>query len=386
MRLLVTALSLSFASASAQFAAPPTTEPTGTVTGHVYLSGTGGPARLTSIALQPIEVKADDRPYEETKKDPQFRQFQTALDGSFTLTHIRPGTYYVVVKKPGYLSPFTQFSNAELVHPTPDVQQRIAAYLPTVTVSANNTAVMDMHLSRGASFSGTVRYDDGTPVIDTRVSVLQKDAKGKWKPIELASGGSTDDQGHYRITGLLAGDYRLRTDISINDTFVSSLIGSVNMMSSETHYSLDFYSGDTAHEKEAKTLHLENSQDMSSTDLTIPVSKLHQVSGAIVEARTGHPINSGKVSVYYDDGEKLATAQVEEDEPVFHLSFVPEGSYTLRVADAADISRQYVMRPQGTMPPYEIKEKVLQRYDKAEQPLLVQQDVNNLNIAVAPAK
>ncbi len=383
MRILSLALCLAAAAMSAQTSAP--VEPTGTVIGHVYLADTGGPARLTSIALQPIEVKSDDRPFAERNKD-TFHQYQTLLDGSYTIPHVRPGTYYVVVKQPGYLSPFAQFTNAELVRPTPEVQQRIAAYLPMVTVLANNTATLDVHLTRGASISGTLRYDDGTPVADSRVQVLQKDAKGKWQPIHLVNGGDSDDQGHYRITGLLAGDYLLRTSISLDDTYVSSLIGEVNSVSSMTHYSLDFYSGDTAREKDAKPLHLESSQDIPSVDLTIPVSKLHAITGALVEARTGHALNAGKVTLTYEDGEELASAKVETDEPAFHFFFIPEGSYTMTVSNAADVVRQQVPNPPGTFPPFETKEKVVRKYEAASQPLIVTQDVPSLNITVTPAK
>ena len=187
---------------------PPVTipQPEGAVTGHVYLADTGGPARLATVALQPVEVKSEERPFEERRLDSGFRLYRTSIDGSYRIPHVTPGLYYIVVKQPGYLSPFAQFSNRQLSHPTPEDQQKITALLPTVLVAPNNAATMDIHLTRGASLSGTVRFDDGSPYPGSGITVLQKDDKGEWKPLALASGGGIDDLGQFRVTGLLEGD------------------------------------------------------------------------------------------------------------------------------------------------------------------------------------
>jgi hypothetical protein len=363
-----------------------TPETSGAVVGHVYLSDTGGPARLAEVALQQVAVKSDDLPYEQRQHVELFRVYRTGVDGSYRILHVKPGTYYVVVKQPGYLSPFAQFTNKQLSHPTPDDQQKIAQYLPTVTVVPNNTATMDIHLTRGASLSGRVSFDDGAPYAGVRVRVLQKDDKGKWKELPLVSGGQADDLGHFRITGLLEGDYLLKVSLNIDDTFVSSVLERADMSASDTHYSLDYYSGDTARLRDAKPVHLDSSQEMSAADITIPVSKLHAVSGQIVEAKSGLPINSGKVELVYADegGEELTSVKVESDEPVFRMPFVPEGVYTVKVTDAEDVSREDISNGPGTMPPFHTKVTVLRKYGTAEQPLTVTGEVTGVNLAVTP--
>jgi hypothetical protein len=357
---------------------------TGTVIGHVYLADTGGPARLAEVALQPVEVMSRDRSYEERRKDGGFRLYVTGLDGAYRMNHVRPGMYYVVVKQPGYLSPFALFTNAQLVHPTAQDQEKIAQYLPVVTVAANNVATMDVHLTRGASLSGTIRFDDGSPDSRTRVSVLEKDEKGQWKELGLVHGGDVDDEGHYRVTGLLEGDYLLRVGMEIEDLYVDSVLDRPSSISGRGHYDLEFYSGDTAREKDAKTIHLDSSQEMSSADVTIPVSKLHVVSGAIVEAKGGRAINSGTVTLSYaDGGEEIASVKVESDEPVFRLPFVPEGVYVIRVKDAAEVTRQEISNGAGSMPPTHTQETVVRRYGTMEQPLtVVSGDVTGLNLGV----
>jgi hypothetical protein len=369
--------------AMAQQAAP---EATGTVVGHVYLSDTGGPARLAQVALQPVAVKSDERPDAEKYKDPAIRLYRTGLDGGFRMLHVRPGSYYVVVKQPGYLSPFASFTNAQLSHPTLEDQQKIAHYLPLVTVIPNNTATMEIHLTRGASLSGTVKFDDGNPDSQTDVAVLQKNSKGTWQRLPLVSGGSTDDLGHFRITGLLEGDYLLEVQLSVDNQFVNSVLGQSTMSSSWFDYQLAYYSGDTARLRDAKPLHVDGSQEMSAADITIPLSKLHAVTGQIVEAGSGRVINSGKVTLVYadDGGEDASSATIGPDEPAFRMPFVPEGSYTLKVSDVADVNREEISNGPGVMPPFHTKETVVRRYGTAEQPLVVAGDVSGVSLAVPP--
>jgi hypothetical protein len=371
-----------------QVAMPPATpETTGTIVGHVYLADTGGPARLAQVALQSAQVPSDDAKKSDTHQTGSFQIYRTALDGGYRITHVRPGSYYVVVKMPGYLSPFAMFTNQQLSHPTPDDQQKIDAYLPVVLVVPNNSATMDIHLTRGASLSGTLSFDDGEPYPDVRVQVMQKDAKGKWQTLPLVSGGYTDDLGNFRITGLLAGEYLLRASFSLDDMFVSSVLEQPDGISSFTHFSLDYYSGDTVRLRDAKPIHVDSSQEVSGANITIPVSKLHMVSGQIVQAGGGRAINGGIVVLCYSDGdgEELASVKVESDEPVFRMPFVPEGSYVIKVKDAEDVRREEISNGPGSVPPFHIKETVIQNYGTTEQPLVVTGDVSGVNLAVAAA-
>ena len=265
------------------------------------------------------------------------------------------------------------FSNQQLSHPTPEDQQKIDANLPVVTVVPNNSATMDVHLTRGASLSGTLSFDDGEPYPDVRVLVLQKDAKGKWKTLPLVSGGYTDDLGNFRITGLLAGEYLLKASFSLDDMYVSSVLEQPDMISTNTHYPLDYYSGDTPRLRDAKPIHVDSSQEVSGANITIPVSKLHMVSGQIVQAGGGRAINGGTVALCYADGEgeELVSTKVESDEPMFRMPFVPEGNYVIKVKDAEEVRREEISNGPGTMPPFHIKETVVQESGTTEQPLVV---------------
>jgi hypothetical protein len=358
----------------------------GGVSGHVYFAGTNAPARFATVALQPVVVKSDDRPFSERSKDPAIHIYQALLDGSFQIPRVPSGTYYVVVKYPGYLSPFSQFSNADLVHPAPDVQQRIAALLPTVTVTANNVANIDIRLTRGASVSGTVTFDDGTPYAGASVSLMQRGADGKLVEARLTEGATADDQGHFRMTGLVAGDYVLQVGLMVTDAMVNSVLGQVSSSYSNYRYSLEYYSGDTPRQRDAKPFKLEDGEDLPSQNLTIPITKLHGVAGSIVEQKTGRAINKGAVALLYaDDNSELTKAEVTPDESGFHLSFVPEGEYVLKVTEASDVRHEEIANPPGTMPPTHTKDTVLHTYTGGDpQPLIVHGDMEGLNLPVTP--
>jgi Carboxypeptidase regulatory-like domain len=360
---------------------------TGSVSGHVYFAGTNAPARFATVALQPVAVKPDDRPFAEKAKDPAIHVYPTALDGSFQVPRVPPGTYYVVVKYPGYLSPFSLFSNADLVHPAPDVQQRIAALLPTVTVSANNAANIDIRLTRGASVAGTVMFDDGTPYAGASVSLMQRGADGKLMQARLSEGDTADDQGHFRMTGLIAGEYILQVGLNVTESITNSVLDQASSWYSKYHYSLQYYSGDTPRQHDAKSFKLEEGEDLPSQNLTIPITKLHGVSGNIVEQKTGRAINKGTVTLLYaDDNSELTKAEVTPDESGFHFSFVPEGEYVLKVSEASDVRHEEIANPPGTMPPTHTKDTTLRTYTGGDpQSLIVHGDMEGLNLPVVLA-
>ena len=201
---------------------------------------------------------------------------QTGLDGSYRLEHVVPGSYYVVVTLPGYLSPIAQFTHEQLAAPTPETQQKITATVPTVEVRPNGAATADVRLSRGASIEGTLRFDDGSPYPGGYPSLMKRDEKANWQSIPMRDNFTrADDQGRYRIVGLAPGEYTVMTQLDLKTQTQSAAIGWIGSTSSSTRFSIRFYTGDTARQKDAKSLMLADGQALNGQDITIPVSKLH---------------------------------------------------------------------------------------------------------------
>jgi hypothetical protein len=355
----------------------------GTVTGHVYCADTNTPARMASVQLERLEDVEDrgaDRPYHYSGP-PSGGVVQTAFDGSFTFSSVPPGSYYVVVSAPGYLSPRANGDEFDNAAPQPPAGQQ-PIVIPKVNVQADQTANIDVRLERGAAISGTVRFDDGGPASGVHVMVLHR-RKDKWVLSNFTSviiGGNmdtTDDLGRYRVSGLRDRDYLVmlqlsRTDLESRGARDAGLSGVERSM-------LRIYSGDTPHIGDAVPVKLGAGEEHSGADITIPLSKFHSISGVVTAAGDGHPINSGHLSIEDPrDKEAVVDAELGSD-GTFHLEGVPEGTYTLYVRSPRDQQfREVSVGNQQTI----TNEKTLHQYSDLEQTLKVEGDIPSLVLTV----
>ena len=360
----------------------------GTVSGTIVCTDTGLPARLTDVALDEVKELPPITATEAEKAEhvmvlPTKQVFRTHLDGSFLIPHVRPGRYYVIVQKPGYMSPVAMFTREEIDRPTPEIREKIASAIPIVTVDENKTATVNLRLNRAASVSGMIHYDDGTSASGLQLTVQRQNKAGKWVSQSENSFGGTDDLGHYRITGLPAGEYRLSTHLSIDDHFTDRFFGGAQAMRMMTKYELSVYAGDTFREKDAKTLKVDEGQSVA-LDITVPISKLHTVTGTLVDARTGSVINAGTVKLFtQDDNQEIASTKVEFEDQTYHFEFVPEGEYVVRVADAREVTREYLpVTAANQFDDLRPKETTVRSYGPYEGPMVVQNDLTSANLAM----
>ena len=309
------------------------------------------------------------------KATPQLYSCESLIDGSFSEGNIPAGEYYVSVSYPGYLTPESPFAADDLLQPSADMRKRIVATIPTVAVAANRPATISVSIHRGAAISGVLRYDDGSPVPDIEVVPLRKSPDGQWAEVPWAAannrlfpGGGTDDLGHFRIEGLGAGEYTLKV-----------------LRWAEYQTALTVYYGDVFFEKDAKSIRVGEGEESAGEDITIRLAKLHTISGSLVNA-SGQPINSGHIGMFAMPGNvEVASALVHEDGAVFRMELIPEGTYTLRVTDARDVSRQVVRDETDPNRIQSVRETVLQSYGDYEAPIEVMSDVPSLTLTV-PAR
>lgn len=371
---------------------------TGTVTGHVLCDDTHLPARIASVVLQPIldltspALKPEGKDF---KPEPATKIVQTLLDGSFIIPDVHPGDYYVIAEKIGYLSPLAQLSREDLNHPTDATAKLMATLLTPVSVAANRTSTTEVHLLKGATIAGTIRFDDGTPDAATGVSLLGRDKSGKWSNFRTKflagpfSSTLTDDQGRFRITGLPAGEYLLKTTLELSDVVVDHIFRESGSSSSNTRYSLDIYSGNFMRERDAKPIKLTGAEDSAGNDIEIPLTTLHAISGTVLEGATGRTVNAAHVAIHYtDDDAQLVSVNVSKEDNTFHFLYVPEGEYTLKITEARDVTRTEVPTcpnsPSRCLPPTHTEEKTIRAFGNAEQPLVLHTDITGLTVAVPP--
>jgi hypothetical protein len=363
---------------------------TGAVTGHVYCADTNTPARMATVQLEPVKVaeeRGTNHPYPNSGSV-AGGVVQTGFDGSFTLANIPPGSYYVVVSAAGYLSPRANDADFDNAEPQPPAGQP-PVVIPKVDVQADQTASVDVRIERGASVSGTIRYDDGSPASGVSLSLLHKNSKGKWVFSAFSGivfGGnidSTNDLGHYRISGLRDREY-----------LVAAMINRLDMVAGTPHAmnlhgisrsAITIYSGDTPRIRDAVSFKVGAGEERTGEDITIPLSKFHTISGVVTAASDGHPLNEAFVQIADPENkESIAGAEVGSD-GAFRIDCIPEGSYLLRVVRAIDKQSRDVSVG-GEHHITFSDTKIIHKYGDLEQPIKVEGDIPNLVLAVPEPK
>jgi len=407
MRIALAALALtttSFAVAQTHIAPPP--EPTGAVSGHVFCSDTNEPARFARVHLEPVHLEAapaaaQPKAAANAKPAPPpaagSDTVDTTLDGSFLLTKIKPGAYYVVVEKDGYIKPRAMFTDQEIADPSPQIRSLVEAALPRVQVEGSHTEQADVRLERGAAVSGTILYDDGSPAGGLNIKLLHKDPSGKWVSLTGSNsrglgGLSTDDRGGFRVASLLPDDYLIEADLTLTDSKTSNIDGGdgrqMQFMMMTDRFSLPFYGSGTAHISEAASFKLRAGQELPGQDMTIPIAKLHKLTGHVAAGADAHFVNAAKLSlVTRDDGKELANTEISREDGLFHFEFVPDGDYILKVSDARDVVWDPVKpSPNATFNPMQPqeKERVLAAYGNTQEPILLSGDLLDTLATVSP--
>src|ERR1035437_2023897 len=149
---------------------------TGSVTGTVLCDDTHGPTRRANVYLQSPTA------YRPGTFSPPGEVFgaTTGMDGSFLISSVAPGEYYVMVVYAGYISA------REYVFPgalSPEVNRRtepVPSFVQRVKIVPGGRANITIQLERGASITGSVTYGDDTPVPYLALTPKLKLANGEF--------------------------------------------------------------------------------------------------------------------------------------------------------------------------------------------------------------
>lgn len=353
----VLAVILCFQPLSAQ-QVPLGSEGTGTVVGHVVCGDTGKPARFAQAILMAVP-KVITKPIDPTlaAKDPaaalakglsamgdvNMVESQTGFDGGYTAINVAPGDYYLFASVPGYIQPTNliqslQKDSADYSKPLPGV--------PVVHVSADRTINADISASRGAAISGTVAWDDGSPITRATVQVLPASSTEQQIPpqfgmltmFSMMGGGLgliSDDQGHFRISGLAPGTYILKVSFQ-GGAQVGMGASSSSLASLGSVSPLVVYAPSAPHRTSARPFTLQAGEDARDINVTFNLSGTHSVSGRVEALSDHHGVNAGRVILEDKADKTLIRSAGVDAQGNYTINFVPAGTYTLSVSGAED--------------------------------------------------
>jgi len=344
---------------------------------------------MATIVLQPADAVDNYRPDSSAQVTTHAEGVQTQLDGSFSIQHVSPGTYYVIASAPGYLSPLAFFSAnlGDRLKSQEALKEQIANSLPRVTVKPNSSVSVNTTLERGAAVSGTVLYDDGSPASGLSVRALIQ-RKDQWISFpftlfdrEIPS-ARTDDKGSYRISGLPAREYLVEVQLNLSK-FSYRSDGNSSGGSSSSYASMPIYSGGKLRPKVATPFLLGSGEERRGEDIEIPASKFHTVRGGIVSAHDGHVVNGGMLSLLNaDDKSVAASASVEKGDESFTFNLISEGNYILRVDYAADNDYVEIPNPPNNSPRTRTEARPLHYYGRTELPIHVDAELSGVMVTV----
>ena len=323
--------------------------PQGSVTGHVYLADTRTPARGARIMVLPFsELGLGAAGGEEPANDGQPHMAVTALDGSFFLPHVAPGQYVVLAFAAGYLSALdgldfpigTQPNEANLKA----MEKKVMENAPMVRVRGAEAASIDIDLQRGAVLAGKVLYSDGAPAGQLQLSVQKlgeskpnaensMDIGSMVRSLYLQQRLTTDDQGHFRISGIAPGSYVLAVaqNFEASANFGEDLVAAFNP-AAKPLARLTVYSGNTLHRKDAKVYDLKAGDSVDGIEVTLPLSGLHSIHGSVA-GKDGTPLNYGSLDLTDTSDSTIAFHTTVEVDGQFRFAGIPEGTYELKASN-----------------------------------------------------
>jgi len=405
LRCFVCAATAAFSLSSAA-QQPASAAGTGTVTGHVTCGDTQRPARFAQVMLfavpttttAPLDpnAKPDSAAIAAAMKSAMggmssLAFTQTGLDGSFSASDVAPGDYYVFATVAGYVQPTALVqaavdAGADLKKPLPGI--------PIVHVAADRSVNAELTLQRGGAISGRVVWDDGSPVPHAVLTADSTKADSKKLPPEFAMmamsgamagslGLISDDLGNFRLSGLAPGEYRLKATLQVKLNFAMQG-GAMNLSSMMSDKPLVIYAPATLHKAEAKAVTVKSGDEQRDQIITINLGGMHSVSGQITSAEDHHGINSASVELTDVSDKDLVRSAGVDANGNFTVSFVPPGTYTMEVSDAAD-TEPSKKKPTGLIK-FTVPDTV-RSYEDAKLSVIVgDHDVTGQDAALTPSK
>jgi len=325
----------------------------------------GVPTEITPAPKPGATSDAQIKDSEKAMGATSMVQTQTDVDGNFSARGVAPGDYYVLASVPGYVQPKNILLAAYVAGA--DLRKPIQG-ITVVHVVSERPAQADLTVERGAALSGRVMWDDGSPAARVLVSIVPAKAKNQELPPQfemISFSGNleglltvTDDLGHFRIAGMLSGEYFVKGTLQTNSR-ITIQKGVINAKGMESDSPLTVFAPAAFHQADAKSVTLHTAEDRNDLELTINLSGMHTVSGRVASIEDHHGINSATVKIEAAQDKDFSRYTAVDGNGNFTVTFVPPGTYNLLVTNAADTEPS---RDQGAGPLKVASDTVVRSY------------------------
>lgn len=272
----------------------------GLVKGKVLCEDTQGPARRAYISLRVPMKPGGYMP------SGGFGA-QADLDGSFTISDVTPGEYYVVAVYPGYINANEYIFPNALSPELSGSREPLPPFVQRITVASRDTVNTEIRLMKGGSISGSVTYSNGAPIPNVALNAVVKMNNGTFG--RFGSPAHSDGAGKYRIDGLPDGSYAL---FSAVDSDV-----------------LTTFAGGGARASKGRLVVVTSPNESEGVNITIPLTGGHEIAG-IVSAPDGNRLNHALVRLYPTGEPFLSLATLLAADGTFSFHRVPPDSYTVK--------------------------------------------------------
>ena len=301
-------LVLAMALLGGQIAAP---APTGAVTGRIVDVASGEPIPGTTVSLSPVQPSGARATVPASPVSPNLLRSltnSTNTDGAFEISGVPSGLWRVEARKEGYI-PFAA----------------------TLEVRADAVRLSDVRMDRGGAIEGRVLDGHGAPMVRVLVSATQQ-VRNRDGTVRFTggAGGTTNDLGEFRVSGLAPGQYTVRA--SPPASVVNPFAGGSPTAAPAT-YVPTFYSGSSEVEQ-GRAVTVSRGLTTRGIEFSMLLVPSYQVFGVVVDS-SGRPV--GGAAVHLAPARSSLAATGYQGSPsaldgTFVIVNVPDGRYFAQAA------------------------------------------------------
>jgi hypothetical protein len=242
--------------------------------------------------------------FEETSKL-FVKTAMTNLDGSYNIENLASGSYIVFTGDPN--GKYTRIF-------FPDSTKSENAAPVTVTESEPTTHI-DFVLTMGGEIAGTVLSEvDRTPIPNSYIEIHDYVAGTYVYNCSI----DYDEEGHYRVSGLKTGVYRISATSSTQNSYIYE------------------YYDNTYHENKAIPLYVEEGKIIRDIDFSLTVGGT--IKGTVSNAVDGQPVPFFQVMCFdYLSREfvsSIGSVAISSDDGTYAITGLPPGSYVIAAIPA----------------------------------------------------